>query len=212
MANIAMTKYQQLEAMGRPPISRPAEINFGGSEELQRAHCDTPECEDGKCTCGKGMHHLPQYQKTGTYMHPALVQERLRVAGDRVERFKKLTMSEPERRKYAPNGMKSLKDALAVAQKEYMDVIGGEQSKKLSELSKMVESAPSPQVSSAPVAEALKEPEPIVQAKPRGRPKKQAEEAPLEDFEGPSIVDRAAAAISSRSTMDLSSSHVTEIL
>lgn len=131
MAQLQMKQRDRLEQLGRPPIPRRAEINFSGNEVLQRAHCDNDECPPGQCHCGKGMHHLPEYQKTGTYMHPALVQERMRVAADRVERWKQMKMSETERKRYAPNGLDTLQAAFEKAKEEYVSVIGAQMQKEL---------------------------------------------------------------------------------
>lgn len=100
MAEMKLKQWKALVAAGaEPDIQLPAEINFSGDERLQKAHCDTPTCPDGHCMCGKGSHHLPQFQKTGTYDHPMLVRWRNKVARDRARRFNNMTMSSTELKK-----------------------------------------------------------------------------------------------------------------
>ena len=118
-----MKQYERLKELGKEPISLPAEINFAGNVILQKAHCDNDDCKPGACWCGKGMHHKPEYQKTGTYMHPNLVRQRLREANDRLNRFKAMKMSETEKRTYASAGIKQLQEALETAKKDYEEVM-----------------------------------------------------------------------------------------
>jgi len=100
MAEMKLKQWQNLVAAGaEPDTERPAEINFADDERLQKAHCDTPTCPDGHCMCGKGSHHLPQFQKTGTYNHPMLVRHRAKVARDRARRFNTMSMSSTELKK-----------------------------------------------------------------------------------------------------------------
>lgn len=100
MAEMKLKQYRALEAAGaEPDIQLPAEINHAGDERLQKAYCDTPSCKEGNCLCGKGAHHLPQYQKTGTYNHPMLVRYRAKVARDRARRFNRMQMSSTELKK-----------------------------------------------------------------------------------------------------------------
>lgn len=99
MSELTMKRYRELVALGRAPIDLPAEIYFNGDERLQKAHCETLSCPIGACRCGKGRHHLPEYQKTGTYDHPNLVAHRERVAADRLGRLVNGKMSDAEMRK-----------------------------------------------------------------------------------------------------------------
>lgn len=84
MSQITHDQYLRLEALGKAPISLPAEIFFGGDERLQKS---------------PGAHHLAQYRKTGTYDLPQLKEWRLRVAKDQAKRLLNSKMSEVELRK-----------------------------------------------------------------------------------------------------------------
>lgn len=95
MAQLTYDRAQQLEEMGRKPISLPADIFFGGNELLQK----TP-----------GPHHRPEFRTTGTYNHPNLVEYRKRVAVDRANRFLGGTMSKTELQKVG--GAEGIKEAL----------------------------------------------------------------------------------------------------
>lgn len=83
-----MKQYRKLQASGAEPIPRPSEINFGDNEVLQKS---------------PGRHHLPEFQECGTYFHPNLVANRLRVAKDRLKRFDEMKSSEAEQKKYGNN-------------------------------------------------------------------------------------------------------------
>ncbi len=95
MSQITHDTYLKLEAMGKAPISLPAEIYFGGDERLQKS---------------PGAHHLPQYRKTGTWHLPALKEQRKRVAMDRAKRLINMKMSEVELRKVG--GLEGVQTAL----------------------------------------------------------------------------------------------------
>lgn len=84
MSKLTITQYEKLRDMGKEPIHLPADIFFGGDERLQK----TP-----------GAHHRPEFRKTGTYMHPSVVENRRRVWTDRAKRLVKGKMSEVELRK-----------------------------------------------------------------------------------------------------------------
>ncbi len=118
MAHVTETQRKKLLELGRPPIELPAEIFFGGNESLQRA---------------PGRHHLPQYQKTGTYMHPNLVKHRLRVAEDQLKRALEMKMSETERKLLGGGDPAMLKANVDKYKKEWLEVIGKEMQMEIQE-------------------------------------------------------------------------------
>jgi|TARA_Y100000310_G_scaffold19478_1_gene19106 hypothetical protein len=92
MAELKMTQYRRLQALGAEPIPLPSEINFSSKEQLQKS-----SEADGM---GRGRHHLPEFRSCGTYLHPNLIAYRLRVAKDRLKRYDGMLASETEMAKY----------------------------------------------------------------------------------------------------------------
>lgn len=99
MAELTRKQERLLNSLGRPVIELPAEIHFNGDERLQKSHCEEGTCSPGQCICGKGMHHLPKYQYTGTFDHPNNKAYRERVINDRRERLMRNRMSVTEMKK-----------------------------------------------------------------------------------------------------------------
>ncbi len=103
MPELKPSRRRELIAMGREPIELPADIHFAGHETLQRAKC-SGDCPDEDCRCPQTRHHLPQYKRTGTYYHPELAKQRLRVAEDRVKRLQSYKASAVEERDHTVDG------------------------------------------------------------------------------------------------------------
>lgn len=95
MSELSHKQYLNLQAMGREPISLPAEIYFAGNEILQKS---------------PGGHHLPQFRETGTFNHPSLKAQRKRVAMDKAKRILNMKMTEVELRQ--SGGLPGIKESL----------------------------------------------------------------------------------------------------
>lgn len=139
MSYMTPKQVELLTSLGKEPISLPAEIYLSGVESLQKMHCTNDACPDGKCRCGAGMHHLPKYQKTGTYWHPNLVRQRLREAEDSLQRAMTMRMGDTEKRKLGFTGDLTLLENLVRQRKqEWVEHVG---EAMLKDMKKMTESA-----------------------------------------------------------------------
>lgn len=164
MAELTGAQRRKLEELGREPISLPAEIYFAGNEQKQR--------------------------ENGTYNHPNLVKNRLRIAMDRLERARKEIMSDTEKAKIGVKGdnnelISNLEEDVRVAQKNLASVLGMKLEEEISSLnlSDKAEKKEEKKEEKADLTEEKKEekeedkvedPAPIVKTvkKSPGRPKK----------------------------------------
>lgn len=208
MSELKHKQFKTLVQMDRAPIDLPAEIYFAGNVKAQRSVC-TRGCPDGKCIC-TGRHHLPKYQKTGTYWLKELCQQRLRDAQDHLNRLMNGKSSDAENRDMGSD-IHTCEARVSQLEKEYQIVLAGgipgevkpapvEQPAPVEEVTTPVSAMPSIGTSgSIPTVQAPtfeREEAPV--AKKAGRPKK-AEAIPADD--GPEVdpVSATFAANSSKS-------------
>lgn len=173
MSNLKYSQFLKLRAMDREPIDLPSNIYFAGNVTMQKSHCTNDMCKPGACKCGGGMHHLPEFQKTGTYWHPNLAAWRLRVAKDRLDRAQKNQASETELRK-SGGSMEQMNETIKQYTKELEDVLSGKNPEANLLFEKEMEAGPQTSEEADKTVEEV-ETKPVVIPRRRGRPAVAAE-------------------------------------